>query len=44
LEDLGIDGMDHRETGWEIVDRIHVTHDGNQCWAFVNMVVNIWVP
>jgi hypothetical protein len=29
---------------WEIVDWSHLSQDGNQWWAFVNTVVNIFVP
>jgi len=36
--------MNHREIGWEDVDWIHLTQDRNQWQAFVNMVMNLWVP
>jgi len=28
--------MNLRETGWEIVDWIHLTEDRDQWWSFVN--------
>jgi hypothetical protein len=35
--------MDLREIGWEIVDWMHLAQDGDQWWALVNMVMNLWV-
>jgi hypothetical protein len=48
-EDLGIDWeynirMSLGEIGWEGVDWINLAQDRDQWWAFVNTVVNIWVP
>jgi hypothetical protein len=28
--------MDFKDTGWEGVDRIHITQDRVQCWIVVN--------
>jgi hypothetical protein len=36
--------MDLRETGWEVVDWIHVAQDGDQRRTVVNMVMNLRVP
>jgi hypothetical protein len=36
--------MDLREIGWEGVDWIHLTQNGDQWWALVNMVMNLRVP
>jgi hypothetical protein len=36
--------MDLREIGWEGVDWIHLAQDRDQCLAFVNTVMNLWVP
>jgi hypothetical protein len=33
-----------RETGWEGVEWIHLAQDRDQWQAFMNMVMNIWVP
>jgi hypothetical protein len=46
-EDLRVDGkiiMDLREIWWEDVDWIHLAQDREQWWAFVNTVMNIWIP
>jgi hypothetical protein len=32
--------MDLRDTGWEIVDWIHLAQERDQWWALVNMVIN----
>jgi hypothetical protein len=46
-EDLGIDGrmalhrMDLREISWEGMDWIHLIQDRDQCWAPMNMVLNL---
>jgi hypothetical protein len=36
--------MDLEETGLEDVVWIHLAHDGDQWWAFVNMVMNLEFP
>jgi hypothetical protein len=36
--------MNYREIGWEDVDWVHLTQDGDLWWAHVNMVMNLWVP
>jgi hypothetical protein len=36
--------MDLREIRWEGVDWLHLAHDRDWWWAFVNMVMNLWVP
>jgi hypothetical protein len=35
--------MDLKETGWEGVEWIHLTHDRDQLWALVNTVMNFRV-
>jgi hypothetical protein len=40
----GINRKFLRETGWEVVDWIPVAQDRNCWWAFVNRVMNLWVP
>jgi len=35
--------MDHRETGWEVVDWMHLAKDRDQWWDLVNTVMNLWV-
>jgi hypothetical protein len=35
--------MDLREIGWGSVDWIHLAQDRDQCWALVNMVMNLQV-
>jgi hypothetical protein len=46
MEDLGIDGkiLDLKETGWKVVDQIHVAQNGDLWWAVVNTVMNLQVP
>jgi hypothetical protein len=36
--------MDHREIGWDGVDWVNLAQDMDQWRAFVNMVMNLWVP
>jgi hypothetical protein len=36
--------MDLREIGWGGMDWIHVAEDRDQWRAFVNTVMNLWVP
>jgi hypothetical protein len=36
--------MDLRETGWGGVDWIHLAQGRDQWRAFVNTVMNLWVP
>jgi hypothetical protein len=36
--------LDLREIVWDGVDRMHLAEDRNQPWAFVNMVMNLWIP
>jgi len=36
--------IDLRETGWEIVDWIHLAQDMDQWRALVNTEMNLWVP
>jgi hypothetical protein len=36
--------MDHEETGWSGIDRIHLAQDGDQRRALVNTVMNLRVP
>jgi len=36
--------VDFREKEWKGVDWIHLTEDRDQWQAFVNMVMNLWVP
>jgi hypothetical protein len=36
--------MDLRERGWDGVDSIDMAQDRGQRRAFVNMVINFWVP
>jgi len=36
--------MDPWETGWECVDWMHLTQEGDQLWALVNTVMNVRVP
>jgi hypothetical protein len=35
--------MDLREIWWEGVDWMHLAQDMDQWWAFVNVVMNLWV-
>jgi hypothetical protein len=32
-----------RETGWRSVDWIQLAQNRDQWWAFVNMVMNLWI-
>jgi hypothetical protein len=32
-----------RETGWGSVDWIQLAQNRDQWWAFVNMVMNLWI-
>jgi len=48
-DDLGVDGEDNirkdfMETGWDIVDWIHLARDEDQLRAVVNTVMNSRVP
>jgi hypothetical protein len=36
--------MDHREIGWDGVDRVDMTEDRDQWRALVNTVLNLRVP
>jgi hypothetical protein len=36
--------LDIRETGWEVVDRFHLSQVRDQWKALVNTVMSIWVP
>jgi hypothetical protein len=36
--------MTLRETGWEVVDWIHLAQDTVQWWAVVNTVMNLRIP
>jgi hypothetical protein len=36
--------LDIRETGWEVVDWIHLVEDRGQCQALVEIVMNFRVP
>jgi hypothetical protein len=36
--------IDHREIGWGNMDWIYLAQDRDQWRAFVNMVMNSWVP
>jgi hypothetical protein len=36
--------MDLSETGWEGVDWMHLAQDRDPWRAFVNTVMNLWVP
>jgi hypothetical protein len=36
--------IDLREIWWEGMYWIHLAQDRDQWWAFVNMVMNNWVP
>jgi hypothetical protein len=35
--------VDLRETGWEVVDWMHLVQNRNQWWAVVNMVMSLRV-
>jgi hypothetical protein len=45
-EELGVDGwiMYLKETGFEVVDKIHVAQDRDQWQLLVNTVMNILFP
>jgi hypothetical protein len=32
------------EVGLRVMDLINLSQNGDQCWAFVDMAMNIWVP
>jgi hypothetical protein len=36
--------MNLRETGWAVVDSMHLPQDRDQWLGLVNMVMNLWVP
>jgi hypothetical protein len=36
--------MDLRSIEWDVMDWIVLTQDRDQWWAFVNTVMNLWVP
>jgi hypothetical protein len=36
--------MNLKETGWEVVDWIHLAQDRDQCRAVVNTVMDLQVP
>jgi hypothetical protein len=36
--------MDLREIGWGDMEWINLAYDRDQWWAFVDMVMNLWVP
>jgi hypothetical protein len=36
--------MDNREIGWGCVDWINLAEDRDQWQAFVNIIMNFWVP
>jgi hypothetical protein len=40
-EDLGVDGRNFRETGWESVDLMHVAQNRDQRRAVVKTVMNL---
>jgi hypothetical protein len=37
-------GIELSEIEWKDVEWIRLAHDKNQCWAFVNTVMNIGIP
>jgi hypothetical protein len=43
LEDLGMDGADLREMGWEYVEWIHLSQNRDQLWVLVIVVMNFQV-
>jgi hypothetical protein len=44
LEDLGVDGMDLRKIGWEVVNWIHLPQDKDKSRAVVNTAMDFGVP
>jgi hypothetical protein len=36
--------MDFRETGWGVMDWIHLSQDRDHWWALVNTVMKLRVP
>jgi hypothetical protein len=36
--------MHLRETGWKVVDWMHLSQDMDQWWAVVNTIMNLRVP
>jgi len=36
--------IDLKETGWEVVEWIHLVQDRNQWWTLMNIKMNLWVP
>jgi hypothetical protein len=36
--------IDLREIGWEVVEWFHLVQDRGQRRAFVNTIMNLWVP
>jgi hypothetical protein len=44
-EDFGLENFGMlRETGWEVVDWIHLAQDRDQWRTLANTVMNFWVP
>jgi len=35
--------MDLRKVGWKGMEWMHLTQDRDQCWALLNMVMDLWV-
>jgi hypothetical protein len=35
--------MDLREIIWEVLGWINLAQDRDQCWALVNMIMNLWI-
>jgi len=36
--------MDLQEMGWKVMKWIALVQDWDRWWAFVNLVLNFWVP